>query len=149
MNVIPIQVPPLRNRKGDIGPLLDHFLSIFNHKYQVKKELSEELRSGLISYTWPGNVRELANLIERLVITSHQNTISLKHLPSEYRSSFYNSHTDSLQDMSLKTAMEKVERELILKVMHRYKSTYKAAEVLGMSQSYVARRAKKYRINQD
>lgn len=147
MNVIPIYVPPLRTRREDISSLLDHYLHVFNKKYSVNKELSEQFRSDLISYNWPGNVRELANLVERLVITSRENTISLNHLPSEYRKAFKVTEDIKITDMSLRKGIANLEKELITRALHTYRSTYKAAKALGMSQSYVARRAKKYGLS--
>ncbi|GAB6173229.1 sigma 54-interacting transcriptional regulator [Paradesulfitobacterium aromaticivorans] len=147
MNVIPIYVPPLRTRREDISSLLDHYLHVFNKKYSVNKEFSEQFRSDLISYNWPGNVRELANLTERLVITSRENTISLNHLPSEYRKAFKVNEDIKITDMSLRKGIANLEKELITRALHTYRSTYKAAKALGMSQSFVARRAKKYGLS--
>ncbi|NTV83468.1 MAG: sigma 54-interacting transcriptional regulator, partial [Bacteroidales bacterium] len=85
INVIPIRIPPLRERKDDIVPLLFHFLDLYNKKYDLKKSLSDELVECLLKYDWPGNVRELMNLIERLVVTTDGQQISLENLPPRYR----------------------------------------------------------------
>ncbi|MBU0484287.1 MAG: nif-specific transcriptional activator NifA [Proteobacteria bacterium] len=82
LNVVPINLPPLRNRIEDIPILLDHFLRESNRIHQKKTSLSREVINFLINYQWPGNVRELQNLIERLVIMADDHTIEFKEIPS-------------------------------------------------------------------
>jgi len=86
LNVIPIHSPPLRERREDIPLLVDHFLEKYNreanrHVTQVPREILDLL----LAYSWPGNVRELENCIERAVVMSHDNSISLDLLPEEVR----------------------------------------------------------------
>jgi DNA-binding NtrC family response regulator len=82
LKVIPIRIPPLRERKDDIPPLLNHFLNKFNQEYHKNiKGISPKGLEALINYHWPGNIRELENLIERLVILSHKDIIELEDLP--------------------------------------------------------------------
>lgn len=149
LNVIPIHLPPLRSRPEDVESLLEHYLRLFNRKYGVNKEMSNDLLNKLIAYNWPGNVRELANLIERLVITCRDKIISPRHLPSEYQQTLPVTESFSVTEMSLKKALESVEKEMIGNALRTYGSTYKAARVLGMSQSFVAKRAKKYGFSID
>ena len=66
--MLPIHVPPLRERKDDIPNLVVHFVQIFNQKYQLTKRIAPEVIDLFMKYDWPGNVRELENLIERLVV---------------------------------------------------------------------------------
>src|SRR5699024_5256334 len=70
LNVIPITIPPLRNRREDIMPLIRLFLDKFNDFYSLEKTISPRASQMLLDYHWPGNVRELENIIERLVVTS-------------------------------------------------------------------------------
>ncbi|SEM20090.1 PAS domain S-box-containing protein [Syntrophus gentianae] len=146
INVIPIRIPSLRERKDDIAPLLFHFLDIYNKKYDLKKSLSDEVVECLLKYEWPGNVRELINLIERLVVTTDVQQICLENLPHRYRtqtdSSFYR-----MNQMNLTAAVEELERYLVNQAIKSQKSTYKAAKALGVSQSTVVRLAKKYKVN--
>lgn len=74
--VVPINIPPLRQRKEDIAPLTNYFLNKFNAMYEVKKEISSEAIKAMEKYNWYGNVRELRNIIERLVVSVAGNTIS-------------------------------------------------------------------------
>jgi len=146
INVIPLRIPSLRERKDDIAPLLFHFLDTYNRKYDLKKSLSDEVVECLLKYEWPGNVRELINLIERLVVTTDVQQIGLEHLPHRYRTqvdnNFYRMH-----QMNLTEAIEELERYMVSKAVKSQKSTYKAAKVLGVSQSTVVRLAKKYKVN--
>lgn len=146
INVIPIRVPSLRERRDDIPALLFHFLDIYNKKYDLKKSLTDEVVEFLAKYDWPGNVRELINLIERLVVTTDIQQIASENLPQRYRlqtnSSFY--RTD---EMNLTAATEELEKFLVNKAMQSHTSTYRAARVLGVSQSTVVRLAKKYKVN--
>lgn len=80
LNVIPIKIPPLRQRKEDIPILIDHFLKDFNNKYGKNVHFLKEAMIGLINYDWPGNVRELGNIIERLVVMN-EDAISISDLP--------------------------------------------------------------------
>ncbi|MEE8575428.1 MAG: sigma-54 dependent transcriptional regulator [Thermodesulfobacteriota bacterium] len=86
LKVVPIDIPPLRERTEDIAPLIEHFLQCHNRKCSKDiKGLSPELTSELLSYPWPGNVRELENLIERLVVFgASKSVISLSELPEDF-----------------------------------------------------------------
>lgn len=81
LNVLQLNIPPLRERPEDIIPLVEHFLTKCNKKYCVKKKVSNDLLRFLLSYSWPGNIRQLENLIERVVITADQSVLLLDHLP--------------------------------------------------------------------
>lgn len=85
LNVVPINIPPLRERKDDIPLLAHNFLKRFSAKYQTKKELSTEVLDLLSKYYWPGNVRELENLMERLVVIHEEQVIRPHHLPEAVR----------------------------------------------------------------
>lgn len=81
LNVVAVEVPPLRKRIEDIPHLAHHFCNYFNNKYQMKKRLTTELINTLMDYNWPGNIRELKNLIEQLVILSGEDEIGISSLP--------------------------------------------------------------------
>lgn len=78
LNIIPIRIPPLRERKADIGELASQFLNAYNRKYGTDKKLSMQAQDFLTQYSWPGNIRELKNMIERLATISKSDIISLK-----------------------------------------------------------------------
>ena len=81
LNVIPLELPPLREHKADIIPLIDNYLSFFCKKYSVQKELSREVYNSFLQYDWPGNIRELRNMVERMVVMSTSTTIKIEQIP--------------------------------------------------------------------
>ena len=82
LNVLPIYVPPLRERKDDIPNLVAYFMKTFNQKYQLTKRISPEVIDIFMEHSWPGNVRELENLIERLVVITAGDVITVDDLPA-------------------------------------------------------------------
>ena len=88
LNVLPIKMPALRERHGDVKLLLDHFISLANQQYTLTNPcyFTKEVYLCLESYNWPGNVRELQNLVERLVVMAGGGPIKFEDLPVEYRS---------------------------------------------------------------
>lgn len=148
LNVVPLVVPPLRHRKDDIIPLANFYLEKFNNRYNMKKSFSRELPKILLSYSWPGNIRELMNLIERLVVTCEDNVIYREYLP-EYLFDKNESYHIAIDEQlpNLVEAVESLEREIIERAYHMYKNSYKIADVLGINQSTVIRKLKKYNIS--
>ncbi|MCL6635625.1 MAG: sigma 54-interacting transcriptional regulator [Peptococcaceae bacterium] len=134
LNVIPIVIPPLRERKDDIPFLISHFLQKFNEKHHQTKSIDAAAMDILCTYSWPGNVRELENLIERLVVVTPGDTIGPRDLPLNILNKGAHGRF-SLQ-----------EKEFIAELYHRLQSTRKVAEVLGVNQSTVVRKMKKYGI---
>ncbi len=87
LNVVPIHLPPLRDRRGDIPLLVEHFLGVYAERFKKPaSQLSAEARDALLAYSWPGNIRELENVIERCVLLADDNTIRLRDLSTEVRS---------------------------------------------------------------
>ncbi|MGK5509105.1 sigma-54 interaction domain-containing protein [Brevibacillus formosus] len=150
LNILPINVPPLRERKDDIFPLLHHNLQRFNSKHNQKRRFSPEALDVLHQYEWPGNVRELENLVERIVITSKLDEIQVSDLPEELRSiRELEEGILSLGSLSLTERMEKIEMEFILQALRTHKTTRKTAAALGITQSLLMRRIRKYGIQLD
>lgn len=149
LNVVPVYVPALRERPDDIQSLSHYFLDSFNEKYQMHKQLSPEIISCFMDYSWPGNVRELENFIERLVVTSNYDTITVADLL--YCSEHFRrkNEFDEEDIVPLRTAVENTERLLLQKAFLRYSSSYEVAKVLGVNQSTVIRKAARYGINRD
>lgn len=148
LNVIPIRIPPLRERKEDIAPLSSYFLSNLNQLYNKDKSLSAEALEVLEDYEWPGNVRELQNVIERLVVTSHDDFIQAENtLPVLYPDTEAKTKTKkaaiTLDFMPLKQAIEEVETKLISLGLEKYGTAAKVSEVLGVSPATISRRRKK------
>lgn len=153
LNVIPIQIPSLLERKEDIPILIQHYLQKTNDKYQTLKKLHPSTYEVLTHYEWPGNIRELENLIERLILTIDEPAIYPKHLPlaitgaveqNEDSSSFsIEQELNGKQD--LKKTLEKIEIQLIAKAYKQCKTTYEMADYLGISQPSVIYKLKKYK----
>lgn len=137
LNVIRIELPPLRDRGGDVPLLARYFMNKFNKKMERNvRRISDEAMKTLVGYAWPGNIRELQNAIERAVVVAESDEIQKEDLPAEISSI----GSDSLEDMSL----EKVEREHISKVMALAGGNRKkAAQLLGVNASTLWRKLKK------
>ncbi|QGT98660.1 Transcriptional regulator [Candidatus Syntrophocurvum alkaliphilum] len=146
LNVIPITVPPLRERREDIPALMNYFINEFNQKYGMKKRLDNKVYNNLIEYNWPGNVRELENLIERLVVTSIDNTININDLPSSYIKTSSTMLEDDKQIIPLQQAVENTERKLLENAFSRYRTSYQVAQALKVNQSTIVRKVHKYGI---
>lgn len=143
--VIPIHIPPLCERQEDVISMAYMFLHKYNEKYGVNKRFEPSMLEWMCSYPWPGNVRELQNLIERLVIVSDGDLISLSELSHVSPSAPSPNNYITLEDsISLKAANEKVEKVLIERVIRSHTSTRDAAQALGISQSTLLRKAHKY-----
>ena len=145
LNVVPITIPPLRERKEDIPLFATHFLQITNNKYNLHKKISEQAMRQLQQYSWPGNVRELENTIERLVVIGGKEIIDSEEL-NTFLPDMICEHTKECEGESLKDILEKVEREVLQKVLNEQKTTRKVAEVLKIDQSTVVKKLKKYHI---
>jgi PAS domain S-box-containing protein len=141
LNVVPIYIPPLRERRDDIPYLINLFVNQFNQKHGTDRILSREALSMLLQYSWPGNVREVSNVIERLIVVTPDNVVFPHHLPLELcDGSRYESVNSGL---TLKEHLEKVELSLIQSAVKRHGSARKAAPYLGVDSSTITRKLKK------
>ncbi len=154
LNVVSLQLPPLRERRDDIPILLDHFLRLKAQEHSVSpKMVSPEVVDFFMSYTWPGNVRELENLVERLTILSPRETIMLQDLPVGIRTQ---DNVSALKEEVLKgsrplsEAVDEFEREVIVKALEKtgFNQT-KAASLLGTSRRILRYRMEKLKISED
>ncbi|MED3037055.1 sigma 54-interacting transcriptional regulator [Bacillus tropicus] len=137
LNVIPILIPPLRERSEDILPLIYHYLHHFNKKYGRNVKLAPSTLQMFVGYPWEGNNREIENVIERIVITA-DDIVTIEDLPIAMQESTVEQSGQSLYKM-----LEEVERNIILKAYKTYGSSYKVAEFLKISQSAATRKIKK------
>jgi PAS domain S-box-containing protein len=141
LNVVPVFIPPLRERKEEIPFLFAHFLGEYNKKYKTHMRLSKEAVDILSVYRWPGNVRELANLIEHLIIVVNEPVLKPEHLPNKYVSD-----TEEVKYVSndsprlLREEIEAFEIALIKKTLARCRTNEEAAHRLGISLSTLTRR---------
>ncbi|MCP3677368.1 MAG: sigma-54-dependent Fis family transcriptional regulator [Deltaproteobacteria bacterium] len=151
LNVIPITLPPLRERGSDIPLLVDHFIGIAAHKFGKPIDgISDNALELLMSYRWPGNVRELENIIERAVILEDGDTISPVSLPfteREFRQSPSVTTHLTEPELSIKKAHEAVERELIARALEATGGNRtRAAELLEISHRALLYKIKSYKI---
>ncbi|HDX9534705.1 TPA: sigma 54-interacting transcriptional regulator [Bacillus thuringiensis] len=138
LNVIPIAIPPLRERTEDILPLIYHYLQHFNKKYGRDVKLAPSTLQMFVGYPWEGNNREIENVIERIVITV-DDVVTVEDLPLSMQEAAVEQSGRSLYKM-----LEEVERNIILKAYKTYGSSYKVAEFLQISQSAATRKIKKF-----
>jgi PAS domain S-box-containing protein len=149
LKVIPIHVPPLRERKECLLPLLRFYVDFFAAKIGTQKRLSRAASDLLLRYPYPGNVRELINLCERLVVMSDTKLIDLPDLPAEIVGIPPASSPpsgDGPLPATLSSAIESVERSILERARERYGNQSRIASVLGVNQATVARKMKKYGI---
>jgi two-component system NtrC family response regulator len=148
LNVISIQLPPLRERKEDLPLLIDHFLKKYSARNQKSiSDISKEVRALLLRYSYPGNVRELENLVERAVVLCRGEVITTQDLPYHLREEKPEKQWKSKIDKSLPESLNEVEREMILKALQEHQGIQtRAAESLGISERVLRYKIKKYRI---
>lgn len=145
LSVVPIHLPPLRERSDEVRPLLEHYIQYFNSKYELDCHWHEDVLSQLSCYDWPGNIRELINLTERLVVTADQSLITLVKLPTEFSLKSSLKHDKH----SLKSQVEALEQQLINGAMEEYGTTRAAANALGIDQSTLVKKQKRWRVNEE
>lgn len=144
LNVIPVILPPLRERREDIPALAEHFLQRYGQKQGRPLRLSAEAVDKLLRYPWPGNVRELENAMERTAILAHNDTIAADDLPPHISTGTPLGAAPSLpQPLTL----AEVEKLHILQTLERFGWNHsRAAEVLGIGRTSLWRKLKEYQI---
>lgn len=160
INIIPMEIPPLRERKEEILPLATHFLSKLNQKYSLNRQLSPVLMESLTNYKWPGNIRELKNIIERLVITSSNDLLESNEMisifenhnpnsinkPSNLENKNNLSLTNNLskdENLTIEEYYKKIEKEKIINALIETNGNkLEAAKLLGISTGKLYRKLK-------
>ena len=138
LNVVPIYIPPLRERKDDLLPLIQDIAKKINERYQMNKTISNTAIDMMLKYDWPGNVRELENIIERIIVTEEaelsllKNFIGIKHSASGAS--------------SYKDRLEEYDKLLLLETIKEEGTVLKAAEKLGIDATTIRRKLHKYRV---
>ncbi len=154
LNVIPINIPPLRERKEDIIPLADYFIEYYCNKYGREKKFSAKVYDKLIEYEWPGNIRELKNFVERIILMSSNSVLEIEDTPfalDEFitsspvlnAESYEYFNLNEIEGKKLKDAVELFEKFLIGRVYKKEKSSRKTANQLGVNQSTIIRKINK------
>lgn len=148
LHVVPLRIPPLRERKQDILLLTDYFLDHFNKKYSQNVELDINAKLLIQLQEWRGNVRELENFLEQIVVTAQKQTISIEDLPLTNQRTYNEIHFPS-QLMPLKKAVEETEKQILSYALTKYSSTRKIAKALGVNQTTIMRKLHKYQMAQN
>lgn len=140
LNVMPITIPPLRERPEDILPLCQSILEKLALRYGSRKRLSPAVEQHLTSYHWPGNVRELCNVIERMSVLADATTVYEDDLPEHIRANplFFGEKT------SLSSALDNLERHMVLEAYKKHRTTTATAKALGISQATAVRKIHKH-----
>ncbi len=144
LNIIPVYIPPLRERQDDIGALANYYLKEYNQKYDHNVQFTDSQIKMLYEYSWPGNIRELRNEIERFVITDGNVDLLINRIaPTEEKASVVKSDTSA----DLRTAKDKFEKDYIKNVLEECDwKVQKAAERLGIHRSVLYTKIEKYNI---
>lgn len=151
LNVFPVQVPALDERKEDIPHLADSFVRKYNEKFGMNKYIDDEAKERLAAHRWPGNIRELENVIQRLLIASDNDAITVLDVVKELdeglmRGVDFNkpSEQDGEEVIDLTKMVEAFETNIIREACEKYGSTRKAAKAIGISQTQLVRKKNKY-----
>lgn len=159
LNVFPIYIPPLRERKEDIPLLVDTFLEEFAQKTGLgKKKMHPTVYQVLSQYSWPGNVRELKNFVERLAILVNKEEISTSDLPMDFirgisRESFYPDHERGepwFEEREFRIARNLFEREFLRRKLEQYEGNIsKTAKEIGLERTYLQKKLKELGLRED
>ncbi|PKN70157.1 MAG: DNA-binding response regulator [Deltaproteobacteria bacterium HGW-Deltaproteobacteria-12] len=151
LNVFPIVVPPLRERKDDILPLVDYFTDKFNKKLELAAVVDSEVKEMLLRYDWPGNIRELENLMERMILLAQNNLVTINELPVEFKAALEKSLLAHSEDGKkpfkdfMRSHVENVEKQMIINCLEEFGGNVtKAAQQLGLSRKGLQLKMIKY-----
>ena len=148
LDVLCLEVPPLREHAEDIPRLVELTLSRLERKVKRRRGITTDALRALSRYPFPGNVRELLNLVERLMVTTTGETIDVADLPRALlRLAGEGPRADAESVPTLRKALQKVESQLLRDALSRYRTQALAAKHLGITQSTVARKAKQYGLD--
>ena len=149
LNIIPVYIPPLRERPDDIEALAEHYLKEYNQKYGHDVSFSEDQKRRLLEYTWPGNIRELRNEVERYVITDGMSNILMGGFSTRVIEGGKRAGGRKYTD-DLRKAKEKFEREYIKQVLEENGwKIQKAADSLGIHRSVLYTKMEKYKLKEE
>lgn len=156
LNVFPIDIPPLRERKEDVLPLIDYFLEKFNKKMGLAVSMDEDVKAMLLRYEWPGNIRELENLIERMMLLSKNNFITSNEIPAEFKGAASMAAKVTAGDDKkpfkeyMRDQVENVERQMIIKCLEESGGNVtQAAKKMGLSRKGLQLKMIKYSLRKE
>ena len=148
LNVVPIYIPPLRERIEDIYPLAERFLALISRSCKVQKQLTPSAIQALADYIWPGNVRELYNVMERLVVLYPQIKITKEHVLEELSPNLSQKNTimPDAHKRGFKKIMSTFEKDLLHQTIKQHKGNLQsAAAALGMHRTTLLRKLNKHK----
>jgi two-component system, NtrC family, nitrogen regulation response regulator NtrX len=150
LNVFPIILPPLRERKMDIKPLTEEFLKNMCEKNGYSpKAFSKDVWNVLLDYDWPGNVRELKNIVERIVVTTKEEVIG-QNLIQKAMGKKENENSHFNEEKTLKESRYSFEKDYILKILLKHNGKIlETAEALGLERSHLWKKMKLYGIKKE
>lgn len=150
LNVVELDIPPLRERREDILPLSTFFMSHFCERYKLEKTFSQEIKECFMRYDWPGNVRELRNMVENIIVSSEQSVVGLEDLPQRMiaaRAAGSAERAPAVPDLpdavSMRDAVEGLQKDVIKAALDKHGSLRAAARALDMDPATLHRLAKK------
>jgi len=148
INVVPIYLPPLRERKEDIPLLVKHFIQKYNKKLNKDIQgITDQALDLLMNYSWPGNVRELQNLIERLVVLTKEKLITHKHFPLEILLSTANLQEEDKQQLSLRHVRNEFEKQYILGILAKVNwNQIEASKILNIHRNTLIFKIRKLKL---
>ena len=147
LNVVPIHIPPLRERIGDLIPLVDYFRKKFTAKYHKRIDnIPPEVMATMSHYGWPGNIRELENVLERMILMSETDTLTPDQLPAEIRGAVSTVEAPTLKE-KLDTISQVTEKQMIIDTLNKTnQNRTKAAKLLGISRRTLQNKIKEYSL---
>lgn len=143
LQVIPLEVPPLREHKDDIFRLTMHFVEKICEKHRIKRTISNKVVDALTDYDWPGNIRQLENVVERMLLSADDYMVTWEHLPPAISNRAARSYSVEKKG-TLKEMLEDVERRIFVEYQAKYGTTTKVAKALGISQPSASVKLSKY-----
>jgi len=148
LNVIPVVIPPLRDRRDDIPLLVDHFLHIASERAGRRKAITKQAMELLTNYDWPGNVRELENIVERACILQEGDEILVEDLPEKVRHHSQERRKVVMQETQV--TLDELEKEYLVSVLEETGwQKKKASQILGINASTLYRKIQRYGLSQD
>lgn len=142
LNVVPIYVPALRERREDLLGLSIYFLEKFNMKYGFEKRIGKKALESIYLYDWPGNVRELENIIERALVTNQEDIIDNLGLPVKDKLPVCSEKMPDVINGNYKEIVQEFEKKILIGALKKYKTTRKTGEALGLDQSTIVKKCR-------
>lgn len=154
LNVFPIRVPSLSERRAEIPALITFFLNKYGEKFSINRTISEDAVDYLKGCDWPGNIRELENVVQRLLITAKGESITVYDVMKELHTDLFDrvnlegndNILDDGKELNLNYMMDNFEKNIIKHAYEKYGSSRKAAKAIGISQTQMIRKKNKYNI---